>query len=341
VPRYVTNQAFSGALIDHPAVHAWSELVGERKEPDSIRILKERRKGKRGKSGVYLLEGVGPSDSDVVAKRLKKYKGLLESTIYSDILPRLPVSGLGYYGLLDEENTKYCWLFLENAVGKPFLPNDPDHRAAAGRWLGMMHTSAVHIDEVADLPDRGPNHYRNHLKAAYEHIHPYISNPSMDAEGKSTLMKIMANLDFLETHWQELAGSCNGLPNTFVHGDFGKQNIRFQKNHDADRLLVFDWEYVGWGTPVVDLAKSPGSSMQISANPAIGTYLETVRDQWPDLDFYTLERMAYVGTLFRVLAVINWATMELSHEWFLKPMSYLTIYEARLSHEIRSGKWRL
>src|SRR5256885_11766358 len=43
--------------------------------------------------------------------------GLVERTVYEEILPRLTVPSLRHYGSLDEPDGEHCWLFMEDATG--------------------------------------------------------------------------------------------------------------------------------------------------------------------------------------------------------------------------------
>jgi hypothetical protein len=118
-------------LLEHPAVKAWNNLQPDRVEPESIEILdRERTKAwiklqseraepegietldrkKRAwiklrswrvqpeiteilkrKRFIYRLKGVGREGSAVIAKQCKKDDGMLQHTIYKDILSHLHI----------------------------------------------------------------------------------------------------------------------------------------------------------------------------------------------------------------------------------------------------------
>jgi hypothetical protein len=59
-------------LLTHPAVKAWAKLRSARVESGGIGILKET-----DTSAVYRLEGVGPADSAVIAKRCRQTTGVV------------------------------------------------------------------------------------------------------------------------------------------------------------------------------------------------------------------------------------------------------------------------
>jgi len=180
MPRFVNNKVIQTNLAEHPAVKFWRALSSERVKPQAIVILKERRKKEKAKSAVYRLEGVGPQGINIIAKRCRRATAAIERTIYEDILPHLPVSTLDYFGYVEEPNSEYCWLFLEDAGGEIYLPQNRQHRTAAAEWLGLMHISAARVTAGCGLPDRGPAHYMDHLEYAQDTILHSLHNPTLD-----------------------------------------------------------------------------------------------------------------------------------------------------------------
>src|SRR5205814_3728573 len=96
------------------------------------------RIGRRRK--VYRLQGAGPDSSAVIAKRSRKADALIERTIYEEILPRVTVPSLRYYGFLErsEEHTSelqslrhlVCRLLVEKK-------NESDRTAATPATSGV------------------------------------------------------------------------------------------------------------------------------------------------------------------------------------------------------------
>lgn len=324
MPRYVSGQVISGNLHEHPAVRAWSKLGPMHAEPTTVHVLKERPQPMRGNSAVYRLVGAGPGGSTVVAKRCRAVTAQVERTIYEQILPRLPVSHLDYYGFLEEPGDDVCWLFLENARGEAYSPHAKEHRLAAGRWLGRVHATAQGIDAAAALPDRGLDHYRRHMRSAWHTIQDNLANPALTARDRDVLVGIIVLYMQLESNWHQVEALCRTMPSTLVHGDFSGKNIRLQKDGQGLTVLAFDWEWAGWGTPVVDLA-------QTTANPDVHAYWTTVHEAWPAVELDTIERLAIVGTIFQLLASIDWVASGLASWSVRRPMQYLSIYKSRLS----------
>jgi hypothetical protein len=60
---------------------------------------------------------VGPAGAAIIAKRSRQGPALVERTVYQEILPHLPVSGLRYYGCVEEPGGLFAWLLLEDAGG--------------------------------------------------------------------------------------------------------------------------------------------------------------------------------------------------------------------------------
>src|SRR5262249_17885356 len=123
-------------LMDHAAVRAWSELRQARVVPERIEVLKSRTK-----SSVYRLCSVGPGGSHVVGKRCTKTNALAERFINEEVLPHFPFTTLGYYGLVEEPDTEFCWVFIEDAKGVPYSPDVEEHRVLASEWLSVLHTT--------------------------------------------------------------------------------------------------------------------------------------------------------------------------------------------------------
>jgi hypothetical protein len=147
----------------HPAVQAWNQLGPKPLQPNFIEVLQEVRKG-NSQSSVYRLHGVGHGGNPVIAKRSTTLNAHVERIIYQEILPLLPISNLTFYGCVGEPGTQYLWLFLEDADGVEFTYTIEEHRKLAACWLGQMHVSAAKISAVSSLPDRGPQHYLEHLR---------------------------------------------------------------------------------------------------------------------------------------------------------------------------------
>ena len=155
MPKHATIKIVRTDLHEHPAVRAWRELQSVPVEPERIEILKGKlpKQTERTKRFVCRLVGVGPSGSAIIGKRCWHSNAVIENTIYADILPHLPVPSPDYYGMLEETNGEFCWLFLEDAGEQEYSTLNGEHRELIAQWLGLMHASATHVDAPACLPD--------------------------------------------------------------------------------------------------------------------------------------------------------------------------------------------
>src|SRR5262245_8213230 len=164
-------------LRGHPAARAWSEIRGVPLVPESIEILKNRND-----SRVYRLAGVGPEGSNVIAKQCPKENALAELFIYKKVLAHLPFPALEHYGLLDEQDTRFCWVFMEDAGGVSYSPDIEEHGVLAAEWLGRLHTCGVEVPAGLSLSDRGPDHYLACLRSARDRIRHNLANPALNQD---------------------------------------------------------------------------------------------------------------------------------------------------------------
>lgn len=339
MPRYVSGRVIADNLPEHPAVQAWSRLGSAHTEPSEICVLKEPWQPGELKSVVYRLVGAGHGGSSVVAKRCQVDTVLVERTIYEQVLPRMPVPRLHYYGSLEEPGGEACWLFLEDVRGDAYSPHTAEHRSAAGQWLGRVHTAAQSIDAAATLPDRGPDHYLQHMRSAWAAIHDSLPNPALCAIDKEVLLGILSLYEQLDAGWQRLESLCRTMPSTLVHGDFAGKNMCLQPGPQGIAIMAYDWEWAGWGIPVVDLAQTPPGITRFSTDADIHAYWEAVQGAWPAVGLERLGRLARTGTIFRLLAAIGWVTGGLAYSWIRRTMLSLSIYLSRLSRAVAAAGW--
>ncbi len=328
-----TTEISQSDLLQHSAVKAWRRLQPGQADPQRVEILKEKEK-----SAVYRLEGIGLGGTAVIAKRCLKATGLIERTVYEQILAHLPVVSLHYYGFSEDDNS--CWLFLEDVGKERFSPLVEEQRILAARWLGVVHTSAAHITAASKLPDGGPSRYLGHLQSARHAILCNRTNPVLRAGDIAILESICNQFDFLEKRWNQVERWCEGLPLTLVHGDFRPKNIYVRTDHTGIGFFPLDWEIAGWGVPAADLAPCGGRALVHQVD--IVVYWSAVRESWPFLDIPAIERLVNIGRIFRRLAAISWASMSLGFETFeflWSTVESMKIYHAELSDAIRMAQW--
>src|SRR5438132_4798754 len=240
----VVVREWQARLRSHPAVNAWLQLSPD-SEPHRIVPLRISRR----KSTVYRLDGAGPAGCAVVAKHSRKAPAVIERTVYDEILSRLTLPSLRYYGFLEEPDTDYSWLFLEEATGTEYSRLLAAHRAQAGRWLGLLHTRGADGAAKGRLPDGGPGRYLELLRAVCESIQRHRDNPVLTPDDVIIIEGIQARLGDLAAHWNRIEAICDGMPLTLVHGDFNGKNLRVRSANGNTTVVVFDWELAGWGVP--------------------------------------------------------------------------------------------
>ncbi len=327
-------------LLAHPAIQAWRQLNPERVLPDRITPAKFKPNKPRPNLTVYRLEGIGADGSAVIAKRCAREAGQIERTVYERILPHVPLAGPHYYGTVEgPEDQDVCWLFIGEIHGEKYDMLRPDHRAAAARWLGTLHTTAQSAADQAGLPNAGPSRYRAEMRATRDLIRAQVDNPAFGAEDVAFLDLLVERFDELDENWDRLARACAGLPPTLIHGDFNAKNLRVQPSPQGVQIGVFDWEDAGLAVPAIDLAQAIDPSCRIAAGPDIATYSAVVRERWPHCDATDIERLATCGAVWRALAVIAWDGQHLTRPWADAFLPNLRMYEAELTHALDRFGW--
>src|SRR5213595_660359 len=331
-------------LLAHPAVRAWQQLDPERVVPDRITPAKFKPNKPRPNLTVYRLAGVGIDGAAVIAKRCTREGGRIERIVYERVLPHVPLAGPRYYGTVEgPPDEDVCWLLIGEIEGEKYDMLRPDHRAAAARWLGILHTAARSAADQAGLPDAGPSRYRAAMRATRDLIRAQINNPAFSADDVAFLDGLVARFDELDEDWDRLARACTGLPSTLIHGDFNAKNLRVCTSAQGGgaEIGAFDWEEAGHAVPGIDLAQAVDPSCRIAASPDLATYHAVVRERWPNCDATDVERLATCGAVWRALAVISWDGQHLARPWADAFLPNLRMYEAELTHALDRFGWRV
>jgi hypothetical protein len=336
MPEPALAPSTPGSPLGHPALQAWLDLQGRDGAPEDVAIGTVRCKPK---STVYRLEGVGLGGSDVIAKRCRRATAWIEHTVYVDVLPHLSLTALHCYGLVEEGDGQFCWLFLEDAGEERYSPECADQRALAGRWLGVLHTSAAHVGAVARLPDRGPGRYLEHLRSARDTVRGNVTNPALATEDRELLERVVSCCNFLEARWDQVQRACEDMPRTLVHGDCVAKNVRVRRGPAGLALLPLDWEMAGWGVPAPDLVQPTAGRHVPSLNADLDAYWSVVRESWPHLGVQDLRRWGDWGRLFRLLAKTDWVSGRLAYPWVSKPVAELRLYQEQMAGALQAVGW--
>jgi len=318
----------------HPAVQAWRRVCSKAGEPNFVEVLQDVKKG-RSRSCIYRLTGVGHKHASVIAKRCIAFHAHIEQTIYQDILSHLPISGLTFYGCVDEPDTDSAWLFLEDAGGDRFAYCVEEHRKLAARWLGEMHVSAARIPAVSRLPDRGPQHYLDHLRFARQLIQRDLGNSALSPRDLQVIGAILLQADFLESRWSWVEELDHRFPRTLVHCDFANYNLRVRRGQSGINLVAFDWEMAGRGVPAPDIAELSGRGVprrRITGDfgdSELVAYWSIVREAWSSLGLSAIKELAELGAVLRSLAAISWESESIGRGWW--PIKELHRYQVDLA----------
>jgi hypothetical protein len=312
---------------EHPAIRAWRQLASSQLDHEHLEVYQEKTWG----SAVYRIVCSGGSDLDVIAKRSRQETAWIERTVYEEILPKLPLPALHYFGSVKESNGGFCWLFLEDVShDREYRPQIREHRVAAAQWLGIMNTSAADLVEAIHLPKRGPKHYLDLLHSACNATLSNLTNPALKASDIRLLENILTQCDYLSAHWNQLASVCEEAPRTLVHGDFISKNVRLRYDRDAVVVLPFDWEKAGWGIPAEDISRVD-----------IATYRLGVQNRWPKLTIRALRRLVSVGKIFRCLVFLDWIAPSLALGSVEQPIYDMRRIETWLAELIRAATWQV
>jgi len=255
---------------------------------------------------VYRLNHVRQDGARVIAKRCRTAPARIERAIYEELLPLTGMPALHCYGLLEEPEGEFCWLFLEDAAGARYSPQLPHNRALAGCWLAETQLTALAHNLKSCLPGRDLDHYLRLLRGCRAMLLRHLGGSALSVEGATVFRNIAAHLDALESLWDELEEICDVMPRTLVHGDFVNKNLRIRDAATGPALLVFDWEFAGWGVPAADLAQL----IDRVAKPDLDLYCSILNREYSHLDLRDIQAVAACGNLLRMVDQMSWATVD-------------------------------
>ena len=325
MPRLQVPEIVTEGVREHRAAQAWLQFQSETWEPRSLEVLQ-----RKNYSAVYRLNGVRSHGETVIAKRCRAATARVERIIYQDLLPQTGLPAVRCYGVLPEPEGELWWLFLEDATGAPYVPQIPEHRALAGRWLAETQLALVSADLRSSLPGRELDHYLRLLYACRAMVLGHLSDGALSADAATVLRNLAAHFDLLESRWGEMEQVCSVMPRTLVHDDFVIKNLRIRDTGTGPALMVFDWEFAGWGVPLVDLAQS----IDRVASPDLAAYWSIFRREHSHLDARDIRAVAVCGNILRLLDQISWATTGLEIApiaQLVKAISKLGVYEREMT----------
>jgi hypothetical protein len=304
--------------VDHPVARAWREIA-----PQRTRIDRADRLRANDKREIYRL-ALGNGAASVIAKRGPSDTLLVERAIYESVLPRLPYPALRYFGFVGDEDEKFAWLFIEDGGDDP-CPL-AQHGSLAARWLGTLHGAAAGLDLATSLPERGPAHYLERLRAARASILDSFDNPALGAGDRRTLRALVSTCELIEASWSGVEAICRDLPQTLVHGDLVARNLRLRPDHAGAAIVAFDWECAGFGVPAVDVFQLAVEARRRN----LSSYRSTICEYADRVDEDELKALLLVGKGFRLVASVDWVTPHLRYPWPEHGTATLRVYQRPL-----------
>jgi aminoglycoside phosphotransferase (APT) family kinase protein len=302
----------SSGLRPHPALLAWERLGNHPATDVSVEVVSQKEK-----ASVYRLRGAGPGGSDVIAKQCSPENAAVETKVYQELLPSLPVTRVELLGSTADDGA--VWMFLMDAPGEKFSHADPIHCAAVSSWIAEVHTGADGHDLLNTLPDRDAEYFIGRLKLARWQIRRRLEIESLDDNARKVLTDVVRQCDELERRWDDLAEACAALPATLVHGDFSALNIRVALTSDGPTVYAFDWEKSGRGPVAVDFVRGLMPER----------YHAVAVRQWPQLTVQDVDRMAAFGRILRPL----------THNWSKKKVEKIEDYYFHMNNAMRTVGW--
>ena len=290
------------------------QVVKRDYQGDAVKTLKNK-----AKSQVYrILEHA--CGAPIIAKRCLRETGLVEHTIYRDVLMRLPVPALTCHGIIPDDDLEFVWLFLEEADGEPFSAANPNHAELAARWLAAIHTSTDHLLNEVDLPSRNADHYLGIVQSAHRTLAAASRNQALGTDMLALLKEIENACAALESGWPRITDILATLPTTLVHGGFAGKNVVVGDRDGSPAILAFDWESGGWGTPAADISKTD-----------LDSYHEASRGSRPGFSRGALDSVAAVGRALWSVSAIPGQEPTLLAPWGGRTIGKMTYYRDELS----------
>jgi Phosphotransferase enzyme family len=269
------------------ATALWLQVAPAGSRPSSVETLKPAHR----KSAVLRLVGAGPDEQSIVAKRAARASIELEARVYRRVLSQLSVPAPCLHGAVEDGETS--WLFLEDAGDVKFDPDLARHRTLAAGWMARAHGEARDLTSAAELPERGPGHYRALQHSVDALLREALANPALSSEERLIVEGASERVAAISSSWSAVESHFGRCPQTLVLGGFGPKNARVLGPGDGPVLMPFDFESAGHGCPAIDLVYVDEAA-----------YVREAQAWWPGLDVGGFERLRALGRLLGALKAI-------------------------------------
>lgn len=273
-------------IAEHPAVRAWARVSSNKRLPSLVLPVEES-----GKASIYRLVGIHGDKTSIIAKRSHFSTIEIERTMYEEILPRLPVSSLRYYGSVADSDSELSWLFIED-IGRLLQPKSLlNYQCEITQWLATFHTTSSNIVPPVDFPRKDTTFFLQRLQLTRNQFLERLTHDDLKLRDRLVLENFVRQCDLLAANWAQIEDRCHDLPDCMVHGDVADENIGIDGTATDKRVLLIDWEKAGWGNPAVDL---PQASFEV--------YEAISHKQWPHLSLSHLCMIEQCGRIFSVFS---------------------------------------
>jgi ATP-binding cassette, subfamily B, bacterial len=300
----------------HPAVRAW-RTIAPATHVDRVDQLRAHKRAQ-----IYRL--ALKDGRSVIAKCGQREAISAERTIYDKVLPRMPSLRLRNIGFVSSGEEERPWLFIEDA-GDDWC-SLAEHGRLAAYWLGTLHGCTAELGLASLLPERGPGHYLERLRAARTVIIESMENPALHANDRILLRELVSACELVESSWDGIDAMCTGLPRTLVHGDLVAKNLRLLRGGNDMSIAAFTWEWSGFGVPAADVHLLAANATRQD----LLCYRSTISEYVGGVDDDRLQALLFLGKGFRLFAAIDWASAHLPHPWPQKGVATLRTYEQPL-----------
>jgi len=205
-----------------------------------------------------------------------------EADVYRQVLDRLPLSRLTWYGSFLDRTTDNTWLFVEYAANSVPLheATDPAAMSLAAGWIGSFHAaneSRLWDASLAFLNRYDAAYYRGWSRRTVAYAHPLLDQfPWLTA---------------LCERFESYATQLESWPQAVLHGEYYPQNLLYR---DA-QVYPVDWESAAIGLGEIDLA----SLTERWPAETVAQCERAYRDaRWPDGTPETFEKALAAARLY-------------------------------------------
>jgi thiamine kinase-like enzyme len=309
--------------VSTSAVARWCSLHPSLAPPEGAEVLRHTKR-----AAAVRLRAAAHDGGTVVALRRPRREADAERIAHELVLPALDLPVLSYFGCA--RDGEFAWVFVEDAGGEAYRPEEPRHRALVAHWLAELHGAGQRADLAAVLPLRDVAYYREQLDEAREAVRSIVPTVTRAARRfLPVLDAIELRLAAVAAAWPDVERLCRRAPRTVHHGDISGENIRLRHTEDGVDVIAMDWERIGFGLPVIDLSHFMERPVDLQL------YREAARPLWDAVDPGDLERLAVVGRVLRLFLGVGQAARRLAPGWVAKPLDDLRIQAVWLERALR------